>query len=74
MRVSADLVGEALRRLEHDADVYLVGRHKSSLDEVEIFTLRSDRFPSTWEGKEVAGELSANRVCIAFTLKHEPIV
>lgn len=57
--VSDELVGEALRRLEHHAEIFLLDRHRDPHKKRETWTLRSDQFPTTWEGGRVS--LSARR-------------
>lgn len=53
--VHVDRVGDALRRLEHHADVILIDRQPHPMVEyMERWTLRSLEFPRTWDGRRVS--------------------
>lgn len=55
MRVSDIVVGHFLHQLEYEADIFVIDRKIDRLHQIEIFAMRSDRFPEGWEGKEVRG-------------------
>jgi hypothetical protein len=52
MVVMRSMLGEVLRRLEHHAAIFVVAIEEDGENELAL-TLRSDCFPSDWEGGEV---------------------
>src|SRR4051812_14844925 len=51
--VSDNWRGHVVHLLESDPDVFIVGRESEASHAREWLMLRSDRFPSWWEGAEV---------------------
>lgn len=68
MKVSSICVGEFIHLLENDADIFLLGRKLIPKEDLEIFALRSDRFPKSWEGKQVRAEVVQHRQGLTYSL------
>lgn len=66
-KVSDQLVGQALHMLEYSSDVHLL-RRQARWDSVEVWTLRSDRFPEKWEGKQIRMTMTAESHGIQFEI------
>lgn len=49
--VARSMVGQFLQRLEHHADVFIIGRRALPASNVKRFVLRSDTFPREWDGR-----------------------
>ncbi len=53
LRVSEPLVGQTLHQLEYHLDIVLLRIIPDKPYDCVFFVLRSLRFPSDWEGKEI---------------------
>jgi hypothetical protein len=67
INVSERFVGVALAVLEWYADVFLVDRGRLSGMQMERWSLRSERFPSRWDGREARMQVEKEGAAVTFT-------
>jgi hypothetical protein len=60
MRVPQAMFGMYLARLEHEADIFIVERVYDSPNDRWTLVLRSDRFPCSWEGRQIHAKQQKN--------------
>ena len=53
MVVASRFYGEFVHRLEYESDVFIVSRGRSAIPFCYRVRLRSDIFPSAWDGQDV---------------------